>query len=302
MKMKFLVLTAILSFAFSISVSAETVILLGDTGRDNAGQRAVADSIAQTCDGGECSAVFLLGDNVYDRGIKDPQDPLMDRMFRKHYEKLKIPFQVILGNHDNGRWSNDWERGRAQVLYGKLNPQFVLPSEYYWFETDEMVVAALDTSRLMWKKDQDSQAKVLAEAYSRSQQTGKWFLVMGHHPYVSNGKHGNAGSYDGVSFFGPVSGSDLKKFLDRHVCGKAVMYLSGHDHNLQILDARQRGCDMIQVVSGAGSSVEEWREKNRLHFGALELGYFKMDVSSQVIHLQAINEKNKVLFSFKKNR
>lgn len=302
MKNRFFFFVTFLTLAYAVSAKSETVILLGDTGRDNAGQRAVADAIAQTCSSAECDSVFLLGDNVYDRGIKDPRDPLMDRMFRKYYEALKIPFQVVLGNHDNGRWSNDWERGRAQVLYGKLNSQFVLPSEYYWFETAEMVVMALDTSRLMWNKDHAPQAKMLEEAYLRSQQTGKWFLVMGHHPYISNGHHGNAGKYDGVSFFGPVSGSDLKKFLDRNVCGKAVMYLSGHDHNLQILDARQKGCDMIQVVSGTGSSVEGWKGKNQLHFGALELGYFKMDVTAQSIRLLALNEKNKELYSFQKDR
>lgn len=285
-----------------LSVHAEVILAVGDVGKDNAGQKAVAEAMTRLCSEQSCDLGLLLGDNVYDRGILDPKDPKMDRMFRKHYSVLKIPFQVILGNHDNGKWSNDWERGKAQVGYSQLNPQFVLPSEYYWFETKEMVVVALDTSRLMWDKDVGPQAQVVEEAYFRAQKTGKWFVVMGHHPYVSNGKHGNAGKYDGIGFFGPVSGKDLKKFVERYLCGRAALYISGHDHNLQVLDAQQKGCKMIQVVSGSGASVEEWRERNQLMFGALELGYFKLDVTNERIRLQSYNHQNKELYSYELRR
>lgn len=285
-------------FSFLTQAQAEVVIAVGDVGKDNLGQKAVAEAMTRLCESQSCDVGFLLGDNVYDRGITDPKDPLMDRMFRKYYSALKIPFQVILGNHDNGKWSNDWERGQAQVRYAQLNPQFLLPSEYYWFETAEMVVAALDTSRLMWDKDVGPQAQIIEEAYFRAQRTGKWFVVMGHHPYISNGKHGNAGKYDGIGFFGPVSGKDVKKFVERYLCGRAALYISGHDHNLQVLDAQQKGCKLIQIVSGAGASIEEWREKNELMFGALELGFFKLDITKERIRIQSFNEQNKELYSY----
>lgn len=286
----------------SLSVRAETILAVGDVGKDNAGQKSVAAAMTRLCESQACDLGLLLGDNVYDRGILDPKDPLMDRMFRKHYSNMKIQFQVILGNHDNGKWSNDWERGRAQVLYSQLNPQFILPSEYYWFETKELVIAALDTSRLMWDKDVGPQAQVVEEAYFRAQRTGKWFVVMGHHPYISNGQHGNAGNYDGIGFFGPVSGKVVKKFIEQYLCGRAVLYISGHDHNLQVLDAQQKGCKMIQIVSGAGASTEDWREKNKLMFGASKLGYFKFDISKERLQIQSYSEMNEELYSYELRR
>jgi hypothetical protein len=60
-------------------------------------------------------------------------------------------------------------------------------------------------------------------------------------PYFSNGRHGDAGNYDGLVGMPIANGSAVKTALDADVCGKADLYLCGHDHNRQWLTERCGG-------------------------------------------------------------
>ena len=73
-----------------------------------------------------------------------------------------------------------------------------------------------------------------------------------HHPYLSNGKHGVAGQYDGYSESMLVSGKDIKEFVEEEFCHKIDVYFSGHDHDLQWLEP---SCGVEFIVSGAGSKT-----------------------------------------------
>lgn len=280
----------------SLNIYAETAMIIGDFGKDNQGQALVAESITDICQDLQCSFGITVGDNVYQEGITSPTDPRMDLMFKKYYGHLPFPFWISLGNHDYGKYSNDWKRGEHQVAYSKLNPQFKLPSEYYVFESDNAVWAVLDTSRLMWSKDVSEQREMVRKAEAQAHRQGKWFLVIGHHPYLSNGKHGNAGNYEGIGFPPMVAGTEVKKFLKNHVCGRAAVYFSGHDHSLQVLDGNQASCDSLLVVSGSGASFSKWREKNTLMFGELTLGFFTAEVLPSQIKIKAFNEKREEIY------
>jgi len=76
-----------------------------------------------------------------------------------------------------------------------------------------------------------------------------WTIAIGHHPYVSNGPHGNAGEFDGS----PGSGIAMKDFFDAYICGTADVYLAGHDHALQWME-RPAGCDTEMIVAGGGGA------------------------------------------------
>jgi hypothetical protein len=85
----------------------------------------------------------------------------------------------------------------------------------------------------------------LSAAWWLARAGADWVFLAGHHPYRSNGTHGNAGDYDAPELAGipipnplPIQNGDaLKTFFDNHICNLgAQVYFSGHDHSRQWLD------------------------------------------------------------------
>lgn len=272
------------------------IILIGDTGKNNDGQLNVSRSIQDFCTTEKCDLGLLAGDNVYPAGVKSATDTILETMFDKYYNPLNIPFLVTLGNHDYGKLTNDWKRGRYQLEHAKKNPAFKLPAFYYIHETQDAVIAVLDTTRLMWRKETFAQRDMLAKAYELAKSKNKWYFVMGHHPYLSNGKHGNAGNYERLPFPFFVSGSNVKKFIQRHICGKAHFYFAGHEHSLQVFDGNIKGCNTQLIVSGTGASASKLMKRNRADFESTELGYFHLGVSAETMRVRAIGQNSQVLF------
>lgn len=277
--------------------SSETgIILIGDTGKDNDGQLNVSRSIQNFCSTEKCDLGLLAGDNVYPAGLTSPTDLVMERMFDKYYNPLNFPFLIALGNHDYGKFSNDWKRGSWQLKHAEKNPAFQIPNYYYIHETKEAVIAVIDTTRLMWRKETFAQADMLEEAYDRAVSQKKWYFVMGHHPYLSNGKHGNAGNYERLPVPYFISGSNVKKFVERHVCGKAHFYFSGHEHSLQVIDGNIKGCNTQMIVSGTGASATKLFKRNRVDYESLELGYFHLGVTKDAMRVRAVGVNAQVMF------
>ncbi len=289
---------SIISFIIIIFISLQSwaisqVVVIGDTGKDNKGQKAVAEALFRHCSKSFCDHGILTGDNIYEAGMTSPSDPVLDRMFKKHYEKLEFPFFVALGNHDYGQLSNDWIRGTWQLGYSQKNPQYYLPNYFYYQAFEDYVLVVLDTTRLMWAVDIQAQKKLIQEAVLQAQ--GKWLIVAGHHPYLSNGKHGNAGRYERVSFPSFVAGTEVKKFIDENICGTAHVYLSGHDHNLQLTDGRIKNCPTLFAVSGAGASTEELSKRNKTIFQSENLGFLSIRITSASLNLDFLDANNKIL-------
>lgn len=66
----------------------------------------------------------------------------------------------------------------------------------------------------------------------------KWKIAFAHHPYVSNGLHGNAGSFDGTnpSLPGTTNGKPWKDFLEDSACDMGLdFFMFGHDHDIEWL-------------------------------------------------------------------
>ncbi|MGH7823026.1 MAG: metallophosphoesterase [Candidatus Binatia bacterium] len=87
-----------------------------------------------------------------------------------------------------------------------------------------------------------------------AQSAATWKIAFGHHPYRSNGSHGNAGFYEGAPMT-PVSGPYVKAFYERHVCGKVDLLIVGHDHDLQWLEPVASCGGTEFIVSGAGAKT-----------------------------------------------
>lgn len=244
-------------------------ISFGDQGEGNEAQYAVGAAAVTVCAARGCEFALLLGDNFYDSGVFSADDPQFETKFEIPYADLDMPFYVVLGNHDYGDLSFEWYRGEFQKEYSNINPKWVFPKEYYTFTPEGGLsdFFAFDTARLMWDNMVDEQREFLNDAIGSSD--ALWKVAFAHHPYLSNGAHGNAGSYEGFSFIPILSGENIKDFMDEVICGKVDLYLCGHDHNRQSFSADASSCGVNFIVNGASakSSDFEYHDDNPTLWG-----------------------------------
>lgn len=273
-----------------------TAIAVGDTGKANQEQMDVGDAMAKDCQRENCKFAMLLGDNIYDVGITSPTDPQMIDKFEKPYANMKVPFYVALGNHDYGKLASDWARGENQIEYSRRNPSFILPAPYYSFEHDNALFIVLDTSRLFHDKDTQDQVQFIRDtvkANQTSKNPKKWIVAVSHHPYLSNGPHGNAGRYDGVPL-PPFSGSIIKSVIENEICPHAQLVLSGHDHSLQTLAAKGACGKTLFVVSGGGASTTKLKGSNPALFQKSMLGFTRLHFNDTRVRISHIGKDGKV--------
>jgi tartrate-resistant acid phosphatase type 5 len=238
-------------------------VALGDGGEGNPTQYKVGEAAKAVCDAkGGCDFALYLGDNFYDSGVSGTRDSQFQSKFEMPYAILPFRFYVVLGNHDYGGNGTGFEfwKAEAQVEYTQISSKWTMPAPYYKFATPGDAGPAsgpvatffgLDTNAIMYTGDGDQQAWLEGEMAAAA---AGWKIGYGHHPYVSNGAHGNAGEYEGIPGIPIVSGGNVKDFFDASVCGKVDVYLSGHDHNRQWL---QPTCGTEFIVSGTAAKTTD---------------------------------------------
>jgi tartrate-resistant acid phosphatase type 5 len=148
------------------------------------------------------------------------------------------------------------------------------------------------------------------------QSSAWWKIAFGHHPYVSNGPHGNAGTYDGGKYKdadgkehacptdqdaegGWACGLRMKNFI-KDLCAHGLdLYLSGHDHSLQWLyskcDRDHPDRDVEFIVSGAGAKTTNLpgTGTNLQRFGAQErLGFVYLVIDGQNLEVTVVSASN----------
>ena len=282
-----------------ITEAAVRMILLGDSGSGSAGAYAVGEAVAKVCAVKSCDIVLGLGDNIYESGVSSELDPQFEEKFELPFAPIDLPFYMVLGNHDNsgffgGDGANN-SNGDFQVDYhyrDALHPEqprqtsrWYMPARYYRLiqggDAAEPLVEffAVDSNQIAGGfPDSDenysynnyglAQAQWLKAAMANSK--AKWKIAFAHHPYLSNGSHGNAGNYDGIpGFVAPVlAGSRYKAFLEETVCDKADFFFAGHDHDLQWLMPAASCGKTSFIVSGAASKTRslENRDDNAVYY------------------------------------
>jgi hypothetical protein len=239
-------------------------VAMGDGGEGNADQYAVASAVAAVCaakvstetDGERagCDFVLYLGDNFYDSGVDSVDDDQFQDKFELPYADLDLPFYVVLGNHDYGSTSLEFWKSDFEVQYSDRSDKWNLPSEYYTFTDTHAQFFGLDTNALMLESlwGDSGQAAWMRDELAVS--TTTWRIAFGHHPYVSNGQHGNAGEYEGYDWLPIANGATVKSFMDASLCGQVDLYLAGHDHNRQWLEP---SCGTEFIVSGAAAKTTD---------------------------------------------
>jgi len=198
---------------------------LGDIGTGDANQARVAGTLRRLCAQGQCDLVLLLGDNFYERGVSSIRDAKFARIFEQVYGGIAQPFLPVLGNHDVK------QDALAQVLYSLVNPAWRMPNFSYQFELPWVRFFAVNStvSLLAWMA---LRRKLQADPQ-------RWTIVYGHHPLYGTGTQGDM---DWPS----------RAYWHRHLQRHVDVYLSGHDHQLELLGIP--GQHTRYVISGAGGS------------------------------------------------
>jgi hypothetical protein len=258
-------------------------IVFGDGGTGLEPQKKVARAVRDVCKARGCQFALYMGDNIYETGVASEDDALFQTHFEDAYVELDFPFYVVLGNHDyggsvlgiggglNAPGTIIDERAQAQLAYALKSDKWKMPASYYTFRKGPVAFFGLDTNSVvtdLFRPLSEQQAWLDAEM---AKSDAPWKIVFGHHPYVSNGEHGNAGDYKGPIGFEFHTGATFKELVDESVCGKAQVYMSGHDHHREWLDA----CDTSFIVSGAAAKLDDkfdrgspsrWSDSTKLGF------------------------------------
>jgi hypothetical protein len=277
-------------------------VAFGDTGEGNESQYAVGQAMAALCAEKGCDFGLLLGDNFYDSGVDGVDDPQWQEKFEMPYEDIDFPIYATLGNHDYGGngigVDFDTKKAQYQIDYTKKSQIWKLPAKYHSFKLENAEFWDLDTNQIMTDPingDAGPQQAWLAKGLAAS--TATWKIAFGHHPYISNGDHGNAGAYENLEGIPLpfVTGKSVKEFMEETVCGKVDVYLCGHDHNLQWLNPK---CGTEFIVSGAGSKSEGLPGKNPAAFGMPETeGFLWVEIKDNSFTGVFYDETGKELFT-----
>ena len=261
-------------------------IATGDTGKGNPGQYQVGAAMGTLCATQGCDFVVLLGDNFYPNGVGSTTDPQWKTAFVDPYATVDAPFYAVLGNHDCGGdgAGTDLPRGDNQIAYSEVNPKWRMPARHFKWRLGDVAFFVGDTNRSMFSVDEDARSDF--EAWLPAS-TAKWKLVFAHHPYASNGEHGNAGSYDGLPFVPVANGASVKSFIDDRVCGLADFYFSGHDHSMQWLEGTcsrpGSTIDTQLIISGGGAKTTRLLGKNPAHYQSSKLGFVYVVISGNTL-------------------
>jgi len=261
-------------------------VVMGDVGEGNEDQHAVAAQVDALCEAEGCDFVMLLGDNFYDSGVSSVDDPQWITKFEEPYADIDLPFYAVLGNHDyggvigvcpacseQGGLGNEWDRGPFEVMYTDRSSKWTMLDTHYTFQVGHVGFVMLDTNSILWDDTTHGDQRAwYDEAVRRLRASGaEWIIGAGHHPYLSNGRHGNAGSYESIEVGGTdipiplpiLDGRSVVDFFDEYVCGDADVYFAGHDHNRQWLNEPTACGGTELIVSGAGAKTTEWGREDR---------------------------------------
>lgn len=244
-------------------------IAVGDTGTGDRKQYEVAKAIKDKCDKSGCDFVIILGDNIYNNGVKSVDDPQFITKFEKPYKDIDLKFYLTLGNHDY--------RGnvQAQIDYTKKSKKWTMPGRTYNFSYGDADFFSLDTNKIT-----DVQISKLKSDLDKAK--GKWKIAFGHHPMYTNGVYGNATG-------------KLADLTGKTLCGKADIYLSGHEHTKQHLKSV---CWVEYLVVGTGAGLRPVGKSSNTLFAKASYGFSWFEIDDDKMYFQIIDSKGKVEYDY----
>lgn len=262
-------------------------VVLGDWGKGNSGQHALAAALGVAAAAVEARFVVSVGDNFYPRGVAGVNDPHWRRDFEDVYTApaLAVPWHPVLGNHDY-RGSTD-----AQVEYSRMSSRWQFPARFY--KHSERIDAEhtaeffyLDTTPMeravrwphsLWPFENEQYAWLEREL---ARSTATWKIVIGHHPVVSGGSHGGA----------PALAEKLQPLLERH---GVVAYICGHDHALEHIVVH----DVNYFVVGAGAESTKVHAIAGTRAAFAKLGFMTVALTHDVMTVSFVGVSGEELYN-----
>lgn len=256
---------------------------LGDQGDGSWRQKNVSramEEIAQSRK--DINFTILLGDNFYPDGVSSKEDAQWITKFESVYDGRHlqgIPFYAILGNHDY--------RGNPQseIEYSRLglgSRRWKMCDHNYFRDFGRidgkplLRIVFIDTVDMSQWQEQE---QLIKSAFADVEKPPKWKIIAGHHPVFSFGKHGD--------------NEALIKWL--HPLMKSVgvdVYLSGHDHILELIDKNEK--PLYLVSGGGGKSLYNIKNSdNSLRFAESKYGFSLLTVEPSQLVVEFFNEEGK---------
>ncbi len=262
--------------------------ILGDWGTGGRLARRVAKQMALLAESEKPHFIMSTGDNIYPKGVVSAEDPQWQSKFEKVFADpaLNLPWYAVLGNHDH-RLNPD-----AQIAYSVSNPRWHMPDRHYKFswpidEQNKADFFALDTQLVITgdKKSTQRQTAWLAEELAASE--ARWKIVFGHHMIRSHGVYGDMRPM--IRHFKPL--------LDKY---KADIYINGHDHDLQYLQASE---DHFRcLISGAGGGARNTAYGKNSLFAATNGGFVYLALTPDRLYTQFVAPDGRTLFADSMNK
>jgi tartrate-resistant acid phosphatase type 5 len=255
--------------------------VFGDSGKDNAAQRAVADGIAATIKNRGAQAAIHVGDAFYDNGLKSVEDPKFQRLFNDYYDGMGVPVYFMLGNHEYG---NSAEAGSVEAVLNLAkagaSEDMVFPARSYSFgftlkDGTAIDFFVLDTNVI---SSEPQQLTWLKRGLERSDAAFK--IVVGHHPLHSYGLHGDQKHLQQL----------LLPLLEKH----ASAYVCGHEHDQQVL--RSDG-GLPLLISGAAGEARETGTGPRQRFGDDVLGFATLELNARQLRIDVRDHEGNAVYS-----
>jgi tartrate-resistant acid phosphatase type 5 len=221
------------------------ILAVGDAGERNA---RLATTIAAMRQIGGADAMLLLGDNIYGCGARSTADATWQSVIAPLFA-VGVPIFPVLGNHD---WGSKAQPG---CLFSNPDAEIQkngeagfelwrFPARTYIVNTDVAEFILYDSSPIAYNwPDEMAGALCPLRAALSAPKTKPWRIVAAHHPLVSCGDHGS-----------DASTTKLRETLQTLLAESGVdLYVSGHDHNLELRKEGDRG--PLFLVSGSASRI-----------------------------------------------
>ena len=246
---------------FSVKAADQPIRVLafGDFGTGSPAQVNLAKTMVQYHKAHPFDFGITLGDNFYLAGMMSPDDPRWQTQWEQLYGSMNIKFYASLGNHD---WRTP-ESPAAEILYSQKSPDWRLPSPYYtftagpvqFFVTESIVGIEVSQAELDW----------LDAELAKS--TAQWKVVYGHFPIYS-AEHGE----------NKILSQTLLPILKKH---HVDVYMNGHDHNLQELNAED-GVHFF-VSGGGGVGLADFNQYDRTVFKKMLYGFTVLEADQKLM-------------------
>jgi hypothetical protein len=261
------------------------LFVLGDVGADTPAQHAVARAMEARCAAVGADGIVLVGDNVYDTST-DPAP------WRKMVEQTwgtpclgRLPIYAMLGNHD---YQHD---PLAEVDYSLANPRWHLPNRFYRVKFGELLDLIVYDS---WLPDICGNAERCSLDFLRaslSKADAPWIVVASHYPLQSP-------SARGWTRRGGLRGWLARRF----VCGRADVFLAGHNHFLEHSLDPDCGVESL-VTGGAGARLRELDAGGEgVRFSRSVNGFLELGATAERMEFRFFDNDGGELYEYAKGR